>query len=86
LVDSKQPSKSYISRSAINPNENSPTDQATYDEWQAASANVVKSWIENSSPPGIVEFVGQREIVQDYESIRHALGYEKINFLGGSRY
>ena len=42
------------------------------------------SWEDSSSPPGIIQFVGTREVVQDYESIRAALGYDKINFLGCS--
>lgn len=40
--------------------------------------------IDLSTPPGIIEHVGTTENVQDYESIRQALGYEKINFLGAS--
>ena len=50
-----------------------------------ASSTVIQSWIDNSSPPGIIEHVGTREVVQDYESIRRALGYDKINFLGDSQ-
>jgi hypothetical protein len=42
------------------------------------------SWIDMSSPPGIIQYVGTREVVQDYEMVRKALGYEKINFLGAS--
>lgn len=37
-----------------------------------------------SSPPGIIQYLGTREVVQDYEMVRKALGYEKINFLGAS--
>lgn len=51
-----------------------------------ASAVVIQSWIDNSSPPGIIDHVGVTEVVQDYEMARRALGYEKINFLGGSQY
>jgi hypothetical protein len=61
-----------------------PTTQSEYDAVQAASATVIQSWIDNSSPPGIIEHVGTREVVQDYESIRKALGYDKIHFLGAS--
>jgi hypothetical protein len=51
---------------------------------KTASANAIKSWIDLSSPPGIIEHVGTREVVQDYEQARKALGYEKISFLGAS--
>ncbi|PMD32000.1 hypothetical protein L207DRAFT_441349 [Hyaloscypha variabilis F] len=61
-----------------------PTNQTAYDTIKAASATAVKSWVELSSPPGIIEHVGTREVVQDYEMIRRALGYEKISFLGAS--
>ncbi|KAE9363001.1 hypothetical protein N431DRAFT_550765 [Stipitochalara longipes BDJ] len=61
-----------------------PTNQTAYDAIKAASATAIKSWIELSSPPGIIGHVGTREVVQDYEMVRKALGYEKINFLGAS--
>ncbi|TVY51007.1 putative hydrolase [Lachnellula cervina] len=61
-----------------------PTNQTEYDIVKNASATVIQSWIDNSSPPGIIEHVGTREVVQDYEMVRRALGYEKINFLGAS--
>jgi len=56
-----------------------------YDAFKHASATVIQSWIDNSSPPGILDHVGTREVTQDYESVRKALGYEKINWLGGSQ-
>jgi hypothetical protein len=63
---------------------NRPTSEKEFEATYAASAAFIKSWIDNSSPPGILEHVGTREVVQDYEQIRKALGYEKINFLGSS--
>ena len=62
----------------------SPTNQTAYDTLQATAAKATKSWIDMSSPPGIIQYVGTREVVQDYEIVRKALGYEKINFLGAS--
>lgn len=62
----------------------SPTNQTAYDSIKAASQTVIQSWIDSSSPPGIIEHVGTREVVQDYEIVRKALGYVKINFLGAS--
>ena len=51
---------------------------------KAASATSIQSWIDNSTPPGIIEFVGTKEVVQDYEMVRKALDVEKINWLGAS--
>lgn len=45
---------------------------------------MIQSWIDLSSPPGIIEHVGTREVVQDYEMVRRALGYDKVNFVGAS--
>jgi hypothetical protein len=45
---------------------------------------MIESFVNLSSPTGIVQFTGTREVVQDYESIRKALGYDKISFLGAS--
>ena len=61
-----------------------PTNQQEYDEIQAVSKAVFQSWIDLSSPPGIIQHLGTREVVQDYESVRKALGIESINFLGVS--
>lgn len=61
-----------------------PTSQSQHDLVRAASKVVIQSWIDNSSPPGIIQHLGTREVVQDYESIRKALGYNKINFVGAS--
>lgn len=71
--------------SAVQSSDNSsPTTQEEYDSFQNASAAVVQSWVDSSSPPGIIAHVGTRETVQDYEMVRRALGYDKINFLGAS--
>jgi hypothetical protein len=60
----------------------SPTNQSAFDAVKAASATMIQSFNASSSPPGFVQFTGTNEVVQDYETIRKALGYEKINFLG----
>jgi hypothetical protein len=62
----------------------SPTNQSEFDTFRAASATMIESFVNLSSPTGIVQFTGTREVVQDYESIRKALGYDKISFLGAS--
>jgi hypothetical protein len=61
-----------------------PTSEEDYEAVQAASAASIQSWINSSTPAGIIEHVGTREVMQDYEMIRRALGYEKVNFLGDS--
>lgn len=43
-----------------------------------------QSCIDLSSPPGIVGHVGAQDIVEDFESIRLALGYDKVSLLGTS--
>ena len=62
----------------------SPSTQGEFDSLKNTSAKVVQSWIDNSSPPGIIAHVGTKETVQDLEAIRVALGYDKINFVGSS--
>jgi hypothetical protein len=62
----------------------SPSNQTAYDAIKAASKTVIQPWIDSSSPSGIIEHVGTREVVQDYKMIRKALGYEKIDFLGAA--
>ncbi|KAF2494345.1 alpha/beta-hydrolase [Lophium mytilinum] len=59
-----------------------PTNQSDFDAIKAASKAIIQSFNESSSPPGFVQFTGTNEVIQDYESIRKALGYKKINFVG----
>ncbi|KAI0376119.1 hypothetical protein F5Y04DRAFT_293194 [Hypomontagnella monticulosa] len=61
-----------------------PQNESDYAEYKKVSAAFFQSWIDNSSPPGILQFVSTKEVVQDYEQIRKALGYEKVHFLGES--
>jgi pimeloyl-ACP methyl ester carboxylesterase len=61
-----------------------PTCESEYQDFRESTARVVKSWEENSSPPGILRHIGTREFVQDYEQIRKSLGYERIHVLGDS--
>ncbi|KAE8449055.1 hypothetical protein EG329_008643 [Mollisiaceae sp. DMI_Dod_QoI] len=61
-----------------------PTTQSEFDAIKNVSATAIQSWVDNSSPPGIILHVGTKEVVQDYEQVRRALGYEKINFVGAS--
>ncbi|KAK1763255.1 hypothetical protein QBC33DRAFT_248438 [Phialemonium atrogriseum] len=61
-----------------------PQSEAEFEVFRQASAEVFQSWIGSSSPPGIIQFVGTKEVVRDYEEIRKALGYDKVHFLGES--
>jgi len=50
--------------------------------WEGVKKQFLQSWQDLSKPPGILGFVSTREVVEDYETIRKALGYEQIHFLG----
>jgi hypothetical protein len=63
---------------------NSPTTEEEFNATRSYSSAFIQSWIDSSTPPGIIEYVGTKEVVQDFEQIRKALGYEKINFIGSS--
>ncbi|KAI1346989.1 hypothetical protein F5Y01DRAFT_319158 [Xylaria sp. FL0043] len=59
-----------------------PQNQTEFDIYRQASAAMFQSWIDSSSPPGIIGHVGTKEVVQDFEQIRKALGYDKVSFIG----
>ncbi|KAF7362815.1 hypothetical protein MVEN_00631300 [Mycena venus] len=61
-----------------------PSTQAEFDQYQAAMKNFVDAAIRDSTPPGIMQHVGTKEVIQDWDSMRAALGYEKVNFAGVS--
>jgi hypothetical protein len=61
-----------------------PTNEIEYEAMIALSSASLQSWIDNSIPPGIVGHVGTLEVSQDFEMLRKAFGFEKINFLGAS--
>ncbi|MCJ1395709.1 hypothetical protein MMC18_008595 [Xylographa bjoerkii] len=58
-----------------------PRNQSTFDAVKASSAAFIKDIELWSTPPGIVQYISAREVAHDYEQIRIALGYEKVNFL-----
>lgn len=43
-----------------------------------------QSCVEKSTPEGIVAHLNVAQTVQDWNMVREALGYEKMNFLGVS--
>ncbi|KAK4912002.1 hypothetical protein LTR49_019472 [Elasticomyces elasticus] len=61
-----------------------PSDRSAFDAYLSAASTMWQSWLNMSTPAGILDHVGTREVVQDYDLIRGALGYKRINFLGAS--
>ncbi|KAJ6592391.1 hypothetical protein B0H19DRAFT_1010092 [Mycena capillaripes] len=56
-----------------------PSTQDEFNQYQAAMTNFYSSLINNSKPVGIVQHLGTVEVIQDWDSVRAALGYEKAN-------
>ncbi|KAJ7679887.1 alpha/beta-hydrolase [Mycena rosella] len=56
-----------------------PSTQDEFDQYQAAMKNFYAAATRDSTPPGIMNFVGSKDVVQDWDAMRAALGYEKIS-------
>ncbi|KAJ7607064.1 hypothetical protein B0H17DRAFT_967634 [Mycena rosella] len=63
---------------------NVPTSQDEYDQYQAAMTNFYTACTNSTTPQGIMEHIGTVENIQDWDSVRAALGYEKVSFAGVS--
>ncbi|KAJ7631580.1 hypothetical protein DFH06DRAFT_1479849 [Mycena polygramma] len=61
-----------------------PTSQAEFDQYQTAMHNFFSAAINDSTPAGIMEHLGTVEVIQDWDTVRAALGYEKVSFAGVS--
>ncbi|KAJ6493436.1 hypothetical protein C8R45DRAFT_825186 [Mycena sanguinolenta] len=61
-----------------------PSTQDEFDQYTAAMTNFYNAAIRDSTPPGIMQFVGTTEVIQDYDSMRAALSYDKVSFAGVS--
>ncbi|KAJ6493423.1 hypothetical protein C8R45DRAFT_989739 [Mycena sanguinolenta] len=61
-----------------------PTNQDEYDQYTTAVKNFYNAAIADSTPAGIMQFVGTTEVIQDFNSMRVALGYEKVSYAGVS--
>ncbi|KZP19742.1 alpha/beta-hydrolase [Athelia psychrophila] len=59
-----------------------PSTQEEFTSYQGLMSTYAQSCIDGSSPAGILEFVGSAETVQDWDSVRAALGYEKMSHWG----
>ncbi|KAJ7924150.1 hypothetical protein B0H13DRAFT_1602008 [Mycena leptocephala] len=55
-----------------------------FDQYQAAMTNFYNAATRDTTPPGIMEHLGAVELIQDWDSMRAALGYEKVSFGGVS--
>ncbi|KAJ6493454.1 hypothetical protein C8R45DRAFT_1212786 [Mycena sanguinolenta] len=62
-------------------NIDSPSTQAEFDQYTAAMKNFYEAAIRDSTLPGIMQYVGTT-VIQDWDSMRAALGYEKVSFAG----
>lgn len=62
----------------------SPSNEQEYIVYQNIMKNYSQSCIEHSTPKGIIAYLGAAYVAQDWNSLRAALGYEKLNYLGCS--
>ncbi|KAF8198739.1 hypothetical protein K438DRAFT_1583844, partial [Mycena galopus ATCC 62051] len=62
----------------------SPSTQDEFDQYQAAMTNFYNAATRDTTPPGIMEHLGAVELIQDWDSVRAALGYDKVSFGGVS--
>ncbi|KAK7043406.1 Alpha/Beta hydrolase protein [Favolaschia claudopus] len=61
-----------------------PSNEEEFKQYQAAMTKFYDAAIRDSTPSGIMEHVSSAEMVEDWESVRRALGYEKVNYAGVS--
>ncbi|KAJ7628778.1 hypothetical protein FB45DRAFT_1059477 [Roridomyces roridus] len=61
----------------------SPTSEEEYNAYQVAMRGFLAS-CNNTTPPGLMQFVSTAEFIQDMDTVRAALGYEIIHFDGVS--
>lgn len=63
---------------------NSPANETAFVEMQAFAGTFAQSCLELSSPKGLIAHMTTPNNVQDWNSVREALGYEEMNFLAWS--
>ncbi|KZP21579.1 alpha/beta-hydrolase [Athelia psychrophila] len=59
-----------------------PSTEEEFKSYQGIASTYAQSCIASSTPPGIVEYVGSKQTVEDRNSVRAALGYEKMSLMG----
>jgi len=62
----------------------SPANEADFKAYQAAVSTYAQSCVDLSTPKGILTHVSTDDTVQDWDSLREALGYEWFHFLSVS--
>lgn len=59
----------------------SPSSEEEFASYQALANRYAQSCMESSTPPGILAHIGTAETIQDWDSLREALGYDTMDFL-----
>lgn len=62
----------------------SPSNEQEYNVYVTLMKTYAQSCIDNSTPKGIVAHLSAAYTAQDWNSIRDALGYEKLDYIGVS--
>lgn len=60
----------------------SPSTESEFDAFQASVRTYAQTCIDRSTPPGIVQLIGTSEVVQDWDRVRAALGYDTMHHFG----
>ncbi|WRT69933.1 uncharacterized protein IL334_006924 [Kwoniella shivajii] len=63
---------------------NTPLSESEYSLLGENIESYIKDCASTTSPQGLYDHVGSDAVAQDYESVRAALGYDKLNYLGYS--
>ncbi|KZP21575.1 alpha/beta-hydrolase [Athelia psychrophila] len=61
-----------------------PSTEEEFKSYQGIMSTFAKSCIDNSTPPGVVEYLATKQTIEDWNSLRAALGYDKMSLLGVS--
>ncbi|KAJ7676684.1 hypothetical protein DFH06DRAFT_612669 [Mycena polygramma] len=56
-----------------------PSNEAEFKQYQAATTNFYNAAIRDTKPAGVMQHLGTVEIIQDWDAVRAALGYEKVH-------
>ncbi|KAF7359620.1 Alpha/beta-hydrolase [Mycena venus] len=59
-----------------------PSDEPGLNAFQASVRAYAQTCIDLSTPPGIVQYIGTREVVQDWDRVRAALDYDIMHHFG----
>jgi hypothetical protein len=62
----------------------SPSTEAEFTAYQKMAGTFAQSCIDQSTPKGIVAHMSAADTAEDWDSLRTALGYDKMDLLGYS--